>query len=144
MTGQYKFSYSPSDVKRLREFVERGGFLFADPACGQDAFRVAFRDFMKEVFPDKPLEEIPEGHEIFTIGYDIRTVQYRVAARKLFPGLTRPILEGVKVGDRYGVVFSPFNFNIGLNGQPCPSCVGFSEEDSFRVAVNIVLYALNN
>ena len=50
----------------------------------------------------------------------------------------------MKVGNRYGVVYSRFNFSCGLDGMPAPICWGYAPEDSVKIAVNIILYALNN
>ena len=144
MTGQFEFSYTKTQAENLKKFIEKGGFLFAEPCCGQKAFDVAFRAFISDVFPENNLKQIPLDDELFTIGYDIRRVKYRSAVVKKEPALDTPVLEGIKIGDRYGVIYSPFNFSIGLNGHPCPICWGYSPKDSLRVATNIVLYALNN
>ncbi len=144
MTGLHSFSATEASCKKLREFILRGGFLFADPACGRKEFDIAFREFMKKVFPEKELTAIPMSHQIHTIGYDVRSIKYRPSVLKLHPDLNTPKLEGVLIDDRYGVVYSSFNFSSGVDGMPAPICWGYSPEDSVKIAVNIMLYALNN
>ncbi len=144
ITGLYDFRLSDEACKRIREFVERGGFLFGDPACGRKEFDKGFRKFIARVFPGRKLEKIPLDHSIYTIGYDVRKVDFRPTVRSSLPDLSEPELEGVKVGDRYGVVYSRFNFSCGLDGMPAPVCWGYAPEDSVKIAVNIILYALNN
>lgn len=144
MTGQFKFSYDEKDTANIRKFLEKGGFLFAEPSCGQKAFDIAFRKFIADVLPEKKLKRIPMDNEIYTIGHDIRKVSFRPPVVKKHPDLDEPVLEGIMIDGRYAVVYTPFNFSIGLNGHHCPFCWGYSKEDSMKVAANIVLYALNN
>ena len=38
--------------QNLREFVEEGGFIFADACCSSPAFDAGFKDLMKKIFPE--------------------------------------------------------------------------------------------
>jgi hypothetical protein len=76
--------------QNLREFVEQGGFLFAEACCGNPAFDSGFKQLIKEIFPEeqyqlKPLTEehpvwrakhllSPEIHPLWGIEHGCRTV----------------------------------------------------------------------
>jgi hypothetical protein len=62
MTGHGNITFSESEAKRLRKYLENGGFLYADDDYGMDQ---AFRREMKKVFPDQTLQEVPFGHPIY-------------------------------------------------------------------------------
>lgn len=73
MTSEGYFDLPPQEEWNLREFLERGGFIFADDcvyAAREDRF---FRDYIKliaKLFPDNPMRRIPADHEIFHIYFD--------------------------------------------------------------------------
>src|SRR5579864_2827728 len=43
--------FSPAGKQNLRDYVEQGGFIFADACCGKADFDRGFRALMKEIFP---------------------------------------------------------------------------------------------
>jgi hypothetical protein len=66
MTGHGNISFNEQEIGRLREYLRRGGFLYADDCYGMDA---AFRREMRKLFPDQELVELPFSHPIYTIQY---------------------------------------------------------------------------
>jgi hypothetical protein len=55
MTGHGNISFNEQEIGRLREYLRRGGFLYADDCYGMDA---AFRREMRKLFPDQELVEL--------------------------------------------------------------------------------------
>jgi hypothetical protein len=83
-------------AKKLRDYLDRGGFLLGVADYGGKDFDQGFRDLMREVFPEpecglRPLE--PE-HPIWS------------AEEKIDPQQLRPLL-GVEFRDRTRVVYVP-------------------------------------
>jgi len=74
MTSEGYFDLPAQEEWNLREFLERGGFIFADDcvyAAREDRF---FRDYIKllnKLFPDNPVRKIPLDHEVFHIYFDM-------------------------------------------------------------------------
>lgn len=62
LTGHGNISFSESEVRRLRTYLENGGFLYADDDYGLDK---SFRREMKKVFPSQSLVELPFSHGIY-------------------------------------------------------------------------------
>ena len=62
MTGHGNISFSDYEVKRMREYLQAGGFLYADDDYGMDK---AFRREIKKIFPDIPLVELPFSYGLF-------------------------------------------------------------------------------
>ena len=62
LTGHGNIKLSDEEVPRLRTYLERGGFLFANDDYGLDK---AFRRELARVFPDKRLVELPRDHGVF-------------------------------------------------------------------------------
>lgn len=67
MTGHGNVVFSEYEVKRLREYLVRGGFLYVDDDYGLDK---AFRREMKKVFPNNPLVELPFSHPLYHCWYE--------------------------------------------------------------------------
>ena len=62
ITGHGNIHFSDYEVQRLREYLTRGGFLYADDDYGMDK---AFRREMKKVFPDKKFTELPFSYGLY-------------------------------------------------------------------------------
>ena len=59
-----------SEAKILREYLDRGGFLMVDDFWGEYQWAI-FVDSMQRVFPDRPIEELGEDHELLHVLYDL-------------------------------------------------------------------------
>jgi len=138
MTGHGNISFSDSEAKRLRTYLERGGFLYADDDYGMDP---AFRREIKKVFPDQEMKELPFNHKIYNIHYN-------------FPGgLPKTHEHDSK---------PPQGFGYFLNGRLCCYYTyetnisdGWADqrehedpqekrEEAFKMGTNIIVYALSN
>lgn len=62
LTGHGNIVFSDPEVRRLRTYLEKGGFLYVDDDYGLDR---AFRREIKKVFPEEELVELPFSHEIY-------------------------------------------------------------------------------
>ena len=67
MNGHGNVVMSDQEVKRLRLYLENGGFLFCNDDFGIDPY---FRREMKRVFPDKELTELPFSSPVYHTVYD--------------------------------------------------------------------------
>jgi hypothetical protein len=128
--------------------------LFADAICGSTEFATAFRREMAAVWPAAPLERIPPEHPLFTTmysGFDVRTVERRDPQRAgadqpLKTGVRQvePDLEGIKIGDRYRVIFSKYDLSCALENHASPDCRGYTTADAARLGINVVMYSLHD
>ncbi|MEX0711334.1 MAG: DUF4159 domain-containing protein, partial [Pirellulales bacterium] len=153
MHGRNNFQLDAAERKQLRTYVERGGVLFGDAICGSEEFAKAFRREMAAVFPERSLEAIPASHPMFTSqlgGFDLKTVSRRDPQRRGPDGPLKaavrqvePELEGIKVGERYGVIFSRYDISCALEKHESIECPGYTREDAARLGLNVVLYSLH-
>jgi hypothetical protein len=152
MHGRQGFSFDKARRERLARFIDRGGSLLADSVCASAGFTQAFRTEIAAILPDHTLEEIPADDPIFTAGdyggYDIRQVTLREPAGGDGPlGIRRrkiaPKLEGVRVRDRWAVIFSPYDISCALEKQNSMECTGYGREDAEKIALNVLLYSIN-
>ncbi len=66
IAGHGNIKFSDEEVSRLREYLIKGGFLWADDDFGMD---LSFRREMKKVFPDLEWVELPFSHRIYHVLY---------------------------------------------------------------------------
>ncbi len=63
MTGHGNATFSDYETKRLRTYLESGGFLFIDDDYGMDK---AVRREMKKVFPENDFVELPYSYGLYS------------------------------------------------------------------------------
>jgi hypothetical protein len=137
LTGHGNIKFSEDEVKRLREFLSLGGFLYADDDYGMDE---DFRREIGKVFPEKKFVEVPFDHPLYHSFYDLEKL----------PKIHKHD-DGVQKG--FGlfhegrlVIFYTFETNIS-DGWADPEVHNDppeKREESFKMGVNIFLYALTH
>ena len=70
LTGHGAVKFTDDEVARLRDYLERGGFLWADDNYGMDPH---FRAQMNRVFPDRRWVDLPFDHPIYHCFYDFES-----------------------------------------------------------------------
>ncbi|MFM7157260.1 MAG: DUF4159 domain-containing protein, partial [Bacteroidota bacterium] len=63
LTGHGTMNLSEVEVKRLRSYLENGGFLYIDDDYGMDP---SIRKEMKKVFPNQQFVELPFNHPLYS------------------------------------------------------------------------------
>jgi hypothetical protein len=148
--GRNAFAFAPEELKNLRRDLETGGTLLADACCGKKAFDAAFRELVTKLFPDKQLEQIPLSDDLFgkeLNGTAITSVRCRTEA----PGVAGhsaeyrevpPFLEGIKINNRWAVIYSKYDLGCALEKHQSTDCLGHDYPSALRLGGAAVLYAL--
>ena len=86
-------------AKKLRGYLDRGGFLLAEGYCGGTAFDTGFRKLMELVFPEPEyrLQKLDPGHPIWHAEEAISPESMK----------NLPPLLGIEFGCRTSVVYAP-------------------------------------
>lgn len=146
MIGHYNFKLTPEEIKGLRAYLDRGGFLLAEACCGKATFDASFREMVKQIYPDQALKDLGEDHPIYrgAVGVPLGELRYRkILAEELkTAGTRRPPLEAVTVNGRTTILYSRYDYSCALEGDKPYSCRGYIDEDGQRLALDLVLYAI--
>ncbi len=153
MHGRHSFRLTPQERKQLKTFLNRGGVLFADAICSNKEFAEAFHREMKLIFPQEPLERVPSNHPLFTSefgGVSLQTVSRRIPQQleengpmKIVIREGEPYLEGITLGDRLAVIFSPYDLSCALESREAIDCEGYVRADAAQIGLNVILYSLH-
>jgi hypothetical protein len=139
--GRAVLSFDVADLEALRHHLDPGGgTLFADAACGSPMFDASFRKFVALLLPNSPLVPIPRTDDLYGIkvGYDLSDSRYTDAA-----GGARdfPQLEGIKINNRWAIIYSKFDIGCALERHTGMECKGYTHESAVKIAANIVIYS---
>ena len=98
--GEQSPELSDDDVTKLREYVNRGGFILADAVCQGEDFDRGFRTLAARMFPEpeRKLHLLPPEHAVWT------------AEETIDPKFVCA-LWGIEVGCRTSVVYCPENLS---------------------------------
>ncbi len=129
---------------KIRRYVYDGGTIFANACCGAKEFTESFRREMAAMFPKRELAPLPSDHPVFSAYYDIKKVNYQQGTSKRF--VNAPYIEGMNIGCRTAVFFTPIDVANGWFGQNPPQnyepgawIVG---ADARKLGSNMVTYAI--
>ncbi|MFO0901441.1 MAG: DUF4159 domain-containing protein [Pirellulales bacterium] len=152
MHGRRAFRLSNAERTALAEYLRRGGFLFADSICANPQFADSFRAELRAMFPEAKLTRIPASHPMFTNefrGFDLAQVSLRdpqargdgdpLVARLV---KSQPFLEALEIEGRWAVIFSPYDISCALENHASLDCKGYVPADAGKIAVNVLLFAL--
>jgi hypothetical protein len=140
ISGSQAFDLLPQ-AQKLRDYVDRGGFIFAEACCRDSSkFAAGFKQLMTKVFPEPEykLQPIPPGHPIWRM-------QDMVRPDSSYAGH----LLGVEYGCRTCVVYCEQDLScyweLARPGQwnHNPKEVTEHIADALAIGVNILTYATN-
>jgi hypothetical protein len=124
-----------SDLSRLREWLDAGGFLWVDDNYGLDN---SFRETMSRLYPDLEFFNDTATTEIYTAYYDLPGLP-KVHEHDGLPARGFALFDGGRMK-----VFYSFSSDIG-DGLEDPAVHGdraAAREAAMRMAINICYFAL--
>jgi hypothetical protein len=145
------WTLSPEEASILREYLLKGGFLMVDDFHGTNEWS-GFVATMQKVFPDRPIVDIPEDHEVFHVLYDLDEKVQIPGLASLYNGVTyeRDGYEAYWRGihDDDGRLLVAINHNMDLgDAWEHADTPGYPEPMTalaYRFAVNYVIYAMTH
>lgn len=138
MTGHGNINFTDSEARRLRAYLQNGGFLYIDDDYGLDQY---IRREMKKVFPNQEFVEIPYSHELFNTPYSFPNGAPKVHEHDLKP----PQTFGLFNEGRLCVLFT-YESNPS-DGWPEPEVHKVEPEkrlQALKFGTNIIVWALTN
>ncbi|HUE69561.1 MAG TPA: DUF4159 domain-containing protein [Pirellulaceae bacterium] len=150
--GRRSFTFSAGERKALKDYFDRGGFLFADAICASKPFADSLREELKAIYPEAQFTRIPPSHPLFTDefhGFRIGEVTLRDPSLRdesdpliAKPVKISPLLEGLEIDGRIAVILSPYDISCALEKGTSLECKGYIPQDAARIGANVILYAL--
>jgi hypothetical protein len=137
LTGHGNVNFSDEEAKRLRTYLENGGFLYIDDDYGLDK---AIRREMKKVFPDKDFLELPFSNKLFNIFYKFDNGTPKTHEHNNKP----PQSFGIFLGERMVVLYTyESNPSDGWADPEVHNDPPAKREEALKFGTNIIIYALS-
>jgi len=139
-SGVRTIRFAPQELTLLRNYVLRGGMIIADNIAGSPYFYGSFRAAMERAFPELSFRTIPGDHPLYHILVDVDKVRYPQNLDS-----ERPLLEGLYVYSRVGVVLSKYGLGCGWDGHEVPllkQAVYYDVGSADRIGIDLIGYAV--
>ncbi|HHI88121.1 MAG TPA: DUF4159 domain-containing protein [Candidatus Cloacimonetes bacterium] len=139
LTGHGNISFSEEECTNLRNYLEKGGFLYVDDDYGLNEY---FRREFAKVFPEKELQELPATFPIFDCYYTFSNGLPKVHEHDG----KRPQAFGLF--DDYGRLMVLYTYETNISdGWASPEVhkdPPHIREQAFKMGINIVFYVLTH
>jgi hypothetical protein len=139
-------------VAKLREYLLRGGFLFADSFFGSDQWE-GFSAGLRRIFPDREIVDLPDDHPLFHSVYDLTVKRQVPNMNSLLGGGGGYLSDGdtphwraILDDDGRVMVAIAFNNDISDSFQWAddPDYPADAASLGLRMGVNFAIYALTH
>jgi hypothetical protein len=145
------WSFSDDEAKRLREYLNKGGFLMVDDFHGTEDWE-NFMAGMRQVFPDRPIEDLTDKDEIFHVLYDIDERMQIPGEQYIRTGRTYekdgfvPKWRGIRDDHGRIVVAICHNMHLGdaWEWADDPQYPEQFASMAFRVGLNYIMYGMTH
>lgn len=138
LTGHGNIKFSEAEAKKLRIYLENGGFLYIDDDYGLDQY---IRKEMKKVFPAKEFEEIPYSHPIFNSHFDFSKGLPKIHEHDD----KSPKSFGIFIEDKLSVFYTyESNLGDGWADEDIHNDPPEKREQALKMGTNIIVWALTN
>jgi hypothetical protein len=138
MTGHGNISFNENEVRRLRTYLENGGFLYADDDYGMDK---AFRREMKKVFPGQEFVELPFSHGLYHCQFDFPNGPPKTHEHDKKPAQGFGLFHNGRLVVYYTYEANPSDAwaDPEVHNDPEPK-----RQEALRFGTNIVVWSLTN
>ncbi len=134
---------SKEEARRMAEYLLRGGFLIVDDFRGPREAN-NFMNQMKQVFPNRTIEELPRSHPIWKSFYDISNLE--IPPPPIYSRFDKPQYFGMS--DDNGRLMMVINYNNDISEywewSDDPLKPIDDTNEAYKYGVNYVMYALTH
>jgi hypothetical protein len=140
------------EAARLREYLERGGFLIVDDFHGPAEW-AEFAASMQRVFPERPIVELPTTDEVFHVLYDLDQRTQIPGRQAIQAGVTWEHPQGVPahwrgIYDDKDRLMVAINFNMDLGDAWEHADDAFYPQPlttlAYRFGINYLIYTMTH
>jgi hypothetical protein len=140
--GHNNFELPAPVRQRLARYLLDGGMIIGDACCGWENFNESFRHEMAAIFPDRPLRHLEADDPMLAAYYRLGNFQYQRADGSRYSA--ESCLEGIMVGCRLAVVYSPVDLTCGWDGHDHPRGKRVVIDQSRHIGANYITYLLGS
>jgi hypothetical protein len=139
-SGVRTLRLSQTHIQALREYILNGGMVICDSIAGSPYFYESAKKVFLEGFPECRFRVIPADHPLYHMMTDVERVKYPKKS-----GTNKPLLEGIYIGSRIGVLVSKYGLGCGWNRdltrvEKLPESVYYDIKSANELGMNLAAY----
>ena len=138
LTGHGNMTFTDLEIKRLRTYLENGGFIYADDDYGMDK---AFRREIKKIFPEQELAELPYSYGLYHTQFEFPNGPPKTHEHDGKPAQGFGLFHNGRL-----VLYDTYESNPsdGWNDPEVHGDPPEKREEALRFGTNIVVWALTH
>ncbi|MFP4053010.1 MAG: DUF4159 domain-containing protein [Phycisphaerae bacterium] len=143
--------FSDSMIKKLRRYLYDGGTLVLHAQCGRPEFQKSALQIIADTFPKnsddyRRLVTLDTDSAIYHSFFDLNRKMRVREGKKPVAVLEKPVLQGVYLGCRPAIIYSPIDLNCSWDVEKNPIEGGllYHQDDGLMLGVNIIAATLAN
>ncbi len=146
-----RWQLSEQEAARLRQYLLRGGFLFADDTHGDEEWEI-FMDGIHRIFPDRPVEDLKDDDEIFHVMYDLNDrvqipgTRFLWGRRPYTPDSAVPKWRGIRDDKGRIMIAITHNSDVGdaWEWADSPDYPERAAGLAYRIGINYIIYGMTH
>jgi Domain of unknown function (DUF4159) len=141
-----------AQAKRLREYIDRGGFIMLDDSWGEQEWSV-MANGVHEILPGRPIVDLPDGDPLFNIVYNLGHKVQIPGTRhiwghrwRLGPDESTPRWSAVRDDKGRIVIAICQNSDVGdaWEWADSPQYPQPAASQAYRIGVNYIIYSMTH
>jgi Domain of unknown function (DUF4159) len=145
------WDFNDEQAKRMRAYLQRGGFLIVDSFHGAAAWE-SFMIGMRKILPDRPIEDLPKTDIIFHILYDLDEKPQVPGYQYIYTGRTYendgiyPEWKAIRDENGRIMVAICYNMHIGDAWEHAddPRYPERFSSFAYRMGINYIIYPMTH
>jgi len=139
ITSVEPFLPDASLLPRIKAYLEKGGFIWANASSGSADFTREFTGLMSRMYPERNLYRLYANHPLRGCFHDLSSVNIMKEGIKSSGTLDFRVLN---LGCRAAVILSPCDLGCGWAMHTHPWGSRYVPEDAVRAGMNMLSYTL--
>ena len=139
VTSVEPFIPDSNTMKKIKEYLEKGGFLWINASSGSPDFIKAMVEWVDKLYPDRNMYMIYKNHPLMNCIEDISSVK---VLKENTSSTSNPNLRVLNIGCRTAVILSPYDLGCGWALHTHPWGSRYQPEDAIRIGINMLTYCL--
>jgi Domain of unknown function (DUF4159) len=142
LAGHQSFHLGEEVQRSLARYVLDGGTIIGDACCGWKDFDNAFQTQVNALLPGRRLRRLEPDDPLLGAYYRLGDFKYQRADGSRY--VDRPCIEGIYVGCRLGVLYSPIDLTCGWDNHDHPRGKRVVIDQARQIGANYISYLLGS
>ncbi len=133
--------YIPDEriLKKLKVYLEKGGFVWANASSGSPDFTENFTAWVAKIYPHRNLYKIYSNHPLKNCFYNLQSLEILKEGKKGKSGLNLRVLN---LGCRAAIILSPYDLGCGWAMHTHSWGTRYLPEEAIKIGTNMLVYSL--